>query len=97
MKLIKISLLLQASTLFGVAYSQFGYPAQPINVVYQGEGCQCQKRLPYHVEKPKITETRDTHYGFGYKVEMPDQEPAEIKYSFDFRVERPQTGPQSYP
>ena len=64
-------------------------PGAPVQVVYQGEACECAKSLPYHVETPKVTEFRDTHVGYGYKVERPQHCPEEIKYSFDFRMERP--------
>lgn len=66
-----------------------------IEVIKYGDACECGRALPYQVEHPKVTEQQDAHYNFGYKFEVPKQEPTEVKYSFDFHLERPKPPPSA--
>lgn len=65
----------------------------PIDVVYQGEACECGRKYPVQLEVPKITEHRDAHYDYGFTVERPQEAPAEVKYTFDFHMEKPKSLP----
>lgn len=60
-----------------------------VEVVHQGEACECGKNHGYHVEVPLVTEHRNTHYDYGYTVQVPEQAPEEVNYSFDFHMEKP--------
>lgn len=67
----------------------------PIDVIYQGETCECGlgHKYPVQMEVPKITEHRDAHYDYGFTVERPQEAPAQIKYTFDFHMEKPKPIP----
>lgn len=60
-----------------------------VEIIKYGEACECGRALPYQVERPRLTEQQEAHYNVGYKVDVPKQQPSEVKYTFDFHIERP--------
>lgn len=70
--------------------------AIPIEIIYTGDTCPCQKNLNYFVQKPgpppqPCMEQKTSEYG--YKMDVPVQGTSEVVYNFDFTVLEPKSTP----
>lgn len=64
----------------------------PIDIVYTGQGCHCEKTLPYDVSIPipSLPAKLPIPKQYDYRIEIPaTSKKSKLEYSLDFEVEKP--------